>query len=41
LTGAVPGTDVRVDFVASMGALPLGLVGPESIRATVFQTGIS
>jgi len=39
LTGTVHATNVSVDFLTSMGVLPLGLTGPESIRATVFQLG--
>ncbi len=35
----VPGTDVYVVNVASMGAVPLGLVGAQNIRAIVYQGG--
>lgn len=39
LAGVVPPTDVSVNHVIAMGAIPLGLVGAQTIQATVFQIG--
>jgi hypothetical protein len=39
LAGVTPATDVTIEHVIAMGAVPLGLVGPQTIQATVFQIG--
>lgn len=39
LKAPVTPVDVSVDFLISMGIVPIGLVGPQSVQATVFQNG--
>lgn len=39
LSGSVPPLDLSVDFIASMGAVPLGLAPPVTVKGTVFQNG--
>ena len=34
LSGSVPPLDLSVDFIASMGAVPLGLAPPVTVKGT-------